>query len=60
MIKKKKKNYGVAYRMGWVWGIFQPNRSLRIEKSPTLGSSKKNAMKGLDWTIMIGPFCQTK
>ena len=53
-------NYGVAYRMGWVWGIFQPNRSLRIEKSPTLGSSKKNAIKGLDWTIMIGPFSQTK
>ena len=43
-LKKKQMNYGVAYRMGWVWGIFQPNRSLRIKKSPTLGSSKKNAM----------------
>ena len=37
-------NYGVVYGMGWVWGIFQPNRPLKIEKSPTLGSYKNNVM----------------
>ena len=42
--KKKQMNYGVVYGTGWVWGIFQPNQPLRIEKSPTLRSYKNNVM----------------